>query len=118
ADATCRVAPDPLPQRIVLRGARIGVGGKPFAERKDVVAGLDHGKPTIFAADGNGAAFRGNQHIRLGDRIIRMMATPTSSAPMNRSGVLNRQSTTSPAVLSSSGPRQMPQRAPALRENS
>jgi len=33
-----------------------------------------------------------------------MVAIPTSSAPMNRSGVLNRQSTTSPAVLSSSGP--------------
>jgi len=55
-----------IPSPSVLGGARIGVGGKPFAERKDVVAGLDHGKPTVFAADCNGAAVRGDQHIRLG----------------------------------------------------
>src|SRR5262245_12056003 len=39
-----------------------------------------------------------------GARIISTMAPPISKAPMNRSGVLRRQSTTSPAVHRSSGP--------------
>src|SRR5262249_22424040 len=99
-DAACRIASDPFAKRTVVRRARIGIGRKPFAQRKEVATGFDHGKPTVFTADGGGAA---DQQPALWARGG-WAPTPTRTQPMTRSGVLRRQSTTSPAVHRSSGP--------------
>jgi hypothetical protein len=65
-DAARRIASDPFAKRTVVRRARVGIGRKPFAQRKEVATGFDHGKATVFTADGGGAAVRGDQHIGLG----------------------------------------------------
>jgi hypothetical protein len=63
ADAAGRIANDTFAERLVVDVAAVAVGGEPLADREGIAAAAMKREPAVGAADREGAAVGGYQHV-------------------------------------------------------